>query len=119
MTKALKLGVDIVACETVREEGGLAMSSRNLRLSDQQKQEALVIYQSLMQAKAMAQHKSPLKTLKYLIDTLGQSTLDLEYAEVVNPETLLPLTDEWVDGATACVVAYCGDVRLIDNMELI
>ncbi|SFT81583.1 pantothenate synthetase [Lishizhenia tianjinensis] len=119
MTKKLNLGVEIIACDTVREEGGLAMSSRNLRLNEAQKKEALVIYQSLIQAKKMAQENSPTTTLAYLIDALGQSTLELEYAEVVNPETLLPLTDEWIDGATACVVAYCGDVRLIDNMELI
>ncbi|MDX1446824.1 pantoate--beta-alanine ligase [Lishizhenia sp.] len=119
MTKKLNLGVEIVGCDTVREEGGLAMSSRNLRLTEDQKKDALVIYESLVQAKAMAKENSPAVTLAHLIDTLGQSSLELEYAEVVNPETLLPLTDEWIDGATACVVAYCGDVRLIDNMELI
>lgn len=119
MTKSLKLPVEIVACDTMREDGGLAMSSRNLRLSENQKNEALVIYESLIQAKAMASQMSPKDTLVYLIDSLGQSSLKLEYAEVVDPESLLPLTNEWVDGATACVVAYCGEVRLIDNMELI
>ena len=119
MTKKLNLTIEIVVGETIREQSGLAMSSRNLRLSEQQKQQATVIYETLSFGKEMAPFLSPQEVLIEMISIIEASTLELEYLEIVDAETLLPLTDFWLPGATACVVAYCGEVRLIDNLELV
>lgn len=119
MTKKLNLTIEIVVGETIREQSGLAMSSRNLRLTEQQKQQATVIYETLSFGKEMAPFLSPQEVLLEMISILEVSPLELEYLEIVDAETLLPLTDFWLPGATACVVAYCGEVRLIDNLELV
>jgi len=119
MTKKLNLTIEIVVGETIREQSGLAMSSRNLRLTEQQKQQATVIYETLSFGKEMAPFLSPQEVLIEMISIIEASTLELEYLEIVDAETLLPLTDFWLPGATACVVAYCGEVRLIDNLELV
>lgn len=119
MTKKLNLPIEIVVGDTIREKSGLAMSSRNLRLSEQQKQQATVIYENLSFGKEMAPFLSPQEVLIEMISILEVSPLELEYLEIVDAETLLPLTDFWLPGATACVVAYCGEVRLIDNLELV
>ncbi|MGB0932675.1 MAG: pantoate--beta-alanine ligase [Lishizhenia sp.] len=119
MTKKLDLPVEIIVVDTVRENNGLAMSSRNLRLSDQQKQDASVLYETLSFGKEMAPFLNPQEVLVEMLSILDVSDLELEYLEIVDAETLLPLTDFWLPGATACVVAYCGEVRLIDNLELV
>ena len=119
MTTKLKLPIRIVGCPTLREENGLALSSRNLRLSDQQRQEATAIYQTLTIGKKVANYFTPEQTLNEMISHFNHTSLKLEYLEIVDPTTLLPLTHHWVPGATACIVAYCGDVRLIDNLALI
>jgi pantothenate synthetase len=66
-----------------------------------------------------ASYLNPEQTLQKMISHFNHSSLKLEYLEIVDPETLLPLDSNWTPGATACIVAYCGDVRLIDNLTLI
>ena len=119
MTKKLNLPIEIIACPTLREESGLAMSSRNMRLSELEKKDALQIYSSLSLAKKLAVNFSPSEVKQKVITHFKEGNLDLEYLEIVNPTTLESLDLEWVIGATACIVAYCGDVRLIDNLKLI
>lgn len=119
MTNYLKFPIEIIACPTLREETGLAMSSRNMRLSEIEKEDALQIYRSLSFAKDQASKFSPTETKNKVIDFFQKGNLKLEYFEIVNPDTLESLNTDWISGATACIVAYCGDVRLIDNMKLI
>ena len=119
MTNYFKLPVEIVACPTLREESGLAMSSRNLRLSEQEKEDALHIFRSLTLAKKLSENHPPSEVKKAVINYFNQGNLKLEYFEIVHPLTLVSLKDEWTEGATGCIVAFCGDVRLIDNMELV
>ena len=119
MTKKLNLPVEIVACPTLREDSGLAMSSRNMRLSELGKKDALHIYRSLSLAKELASNFSPFEVKEKVINYFKEGKLELEYLEIVNPTTLESLNTEWVDGSTACIVAYCGDVRLIDNLKLV
>lgn len=119
MTKKVNLPIQIIGCPTLREKNGLALSSRNLRLSEDQRTEALALYKTLILGEKIASYLSPKETLKEMIQHFTQSSLELEYLEIVDPTTLLPLTDFWVPGATACIVAYCGEVRLIDNMTLL
>ncbi len=119
MTKALNLPVEIIACEIVREPSGLASSSRNVRLSDDQKTQASALFDCLKLAKQLSTEFSPRKVRKKARKAFKQSGLVLEYLEIVDPITLQPLRKEWVQGANACIAALCGEVRLIDNMQLV
>jgi pantoate--beta-alanine ligase len=119
MTKSLQLPVEIIACPTLREQSGLAMSSRNMRLSETDKKDSLIIYEALKLAKELAKNSSPDGVKNKTIEFFNKGKLKLEYFEIVNPNTLESLEKEWVSSATACVVAYCGEVRLIDNMKLV
>ena len=119
MTKSLQLPVEIIACPTLREQSGLAMSSRNMRLSETDKKDSLIIYEALKLAKELAKNSSPDSVKNETIEFFNKGKLKLEYFEIVNPNTLESLEKEWVSSATACVVAYCGEVRLIDNMKLV
>lgn len=118
LVKYFNLPIEIIPCETSRNEEGLALSSRNLRLSDKQKKEALILYNTLIQAKQNASTFTPSEVKKNAEKALSESNLQLEYVEVVNPITLENLTTSWCPHARMCIVAYAGEVRLIDNMEI-
>lgn len=118
MIKELCLPIEIVPCSIYREETGLAYSSRNQRLTSEQKTEALFIYRSLIQAKELANSNTPKEIMDKMSELYSKSSLSLEYFEIVHPDTLETLSDSWVKGAVACVVAHVGEVRLIDNMEI-
>lgn len=119
MTEHFKLPIEIVPCPTIREADGLAMSSRNMRLSPQERQEALFINASLRNAKDLSAHMSPAQLKSKIEADFQTSPLSLEYIEIIHPSTFESLSNKWVPGAIACVVAYSGDVRLIDNMVLV
>lgn len=119
MVEKLNFPIQIVACETSRTEKGLAMSSRNKRLSETQKEEALIIFRTLAQAKVDAKEFSPQETAVRAIKNFEKGSLQLEYLSIVDPATLKDLTGDWVPGATMCIACFCGEVRLIDNMTLI
>lgn len=118
MVDYLGLPVEIVPCPTLREASGLAMSSRNMRLNRQQLEDAVAIYKTLSRAKEKAASLSPQEVTSDAEAYFQQFPLQLEYFTIVDPRTLEPLTGDWVEGATACIAAYCGEVRLIDNMTL-
>lgn len=119
MKNALNLPVNVIECPTLRDEKGLALSSRNLLLSQEDIQTAYHIYETLSYGKSLVNTNSPTETKQLMIDFFSTSDMELEYIEIVDPTTLTNLTTEWVEGATACIVAYCGSVRLIDNLELV
>lgn len=119
MVKQLKFPIKIVIVDTMRNSSGLAMSSRNLRLNEQELEQAVVISQVLTKGQAWAKTYSPVITLEKMKRYFEDSALELEYLQIVHPETLNDLNQYWVPGATACIAAFCGEVRLIDNMELI
>jgi len=118
MVKALELPVDLVAVPTVREENGLALSSRNQRLSKKQQQEALILFKTLCFLKDHYQKRPLNELLAQAKANIHQSSLKLDYLEIVDPETLISLQEQQ-PRALACVAAFCGEVRLIDNMLLI
>jgi len=114
-----QLPIELVACETMRESTGLAMSSRNMRLSDKEKKDALVIIDTLQLMKALKENGlSPTEAARKCIWFFNQSNLKLEYLTVVDSATLKPLESEWSAQTTCCIAAHCGAVRLIDNLEL-
>lgn len=119
MVKTFNLPVQIIPCETLRESSGLAMSSRNLRLTEMQKQDAVGIFSTLLHGKQLAQTSKPSEVKKDMELFFQSFPLDLEYIEIVDPLTLESLEDSWVKGAVACIVARAGEIRLIDNMEFI
>ena len=109
-------GLKIVDCPIVREASGLAMSSRNERLSDEEKQTAVAISQTLFASLQWAKSASVNEVQQRVIDTINAvDGLEVEYYEIVDKDTLQP-TDNW-DNAVGCVTVYCGPVRLIDNIR--
>jgi pantoate--beta-alanine ligase len=113
-----KLPVEIVPCPTMRDPDGLAMSSRNARLTPEQRQEAPKIFQSLQQAKGLFPITPLAEIREWVGAQINQSPLmKLEYFDIVDAQTLLPL-DEAAPGqqAVACIAVHMGPVRLIDNM---
>ena len=110
--------LQIIDCPIVREESGLALSSRNERLSNEEKQTALAISKTLFESLEWA--KEPEATVasvqQRVIDTINAvSGLEVEYYEIVDQTSLLP-TDTF-SHAIGCVTVYCGPVRLIDNIK--
>lgn len=110
--------VEIVVCDIVREESGLASSSRNVRLTEEQKEEALIIIETLRFLKSIVDQYPPQKAWKKAKQFFRKGTLELEYLEIIHPLTLKRL-EKWTPGAHACIVAYAGEVRLLDNIQLI
>ena len=109
-------GLKIVDCPIVRENSGLAMSSRNERLSEQEKQTAVTISQTLFASLQWAKTASVKEVQQRVIDTINNvDGLEVEYYEIVDKDTLQP-TDCW-DNAVGCITVYCGPVRLIDNIR--
>jgi len=113
------LPVQLVTCETVREPDGLAMSSRNLRLTPEQRQLAPAVYKTLLQTKQQLK-QGPLGDLKDAAKHhLERSGFRVDYFEIAGAHDLA-LLNHW-DGSTpvvALVAAFLGDVRLIDNLAL-
>ena len=118
MVKFYNMDTQVVPCEIVREPSGLASSSRNKRLSLQDKEDAVIIHETMILLVMMAKTFSPSEAKKKAIEFFNKGTLVLEYLNIVHPETLMEI-DSWVPGARSCLAAYCNNVRLIDNMELI
>ena len=109
-------GLKIVDCPIVRENSGLAMSSRNERLSSEEKQTAVTISQTLFASLQWAKTASVKEVQQRVIDTINNvDGLEVEYYEIIDKNTLQP-TDVW-DNAVGCVTVYCGPVRLIDNIR--
>jgi len=119
----LDLGVGIVACPTVREHDGLAMSSRNAYLTAEQRASAVGIPEALeAAAKVLAWGDRDAESLvRTMLETLARRSgdaVELDYAAVVDPETLEPLIV--VEGpARAIIAGRLGTTRLIDNCSLI
>jgi pantoate--beta-alanine ligase len=120
MVEDLNLPVEIVICPIVREPDGLAMSSRNLYLDPQQRQQALVLHRALERVQQMAE-RGQLDAAKLAAagrqEFASEPGVRLDYFEVVDPDTLDSLSDA-SGGALVAVAAYVGSTRLIDNMVL-
>lgn len=123
MTRDLHLPVQIIACPTYREETGLAMSSRNARLSAQGRIEASTIYQALSQAQTLWQDEtSSLLQIDHEIKRLLSNELVIDYLQFCHPQTLKPYSlDMETDHEQELLVAiacFIEGVRLIDNIIL-
>lgn len=111
--------LEIIACPIKRDDDGLALSSRNVRLTESQRQIAPAIHRTLASSVDWSHNHSLQQTKRYVIDTVNSfPEMRVEYYEIVNPLTMQPL-DEWRkdEDAVGCITVYCGDVRLIDNIK--
>ncbi len=117
MVDVLKMNVHIVDCPIVREASGLAMSSRNERLTTEQRIKAAEIYKVLTNSRNFASEKSPEILKSWVIYQINDlKFLHVEYFDIVDATTLKSI-DTWTSNAVGCVAVFCGDVRLIDNIR--
>jgi len=120
MIRQLDLPVELVMCPTVRESDGLAMSSRNMRLTPEMRAVAPVIFQTLSWAKTALEKGQPAAEIQAeAMQKLADAGLRPEYFDIVDGVSLLPVKGwDGSDFIVACVAAFAGEVRLIDNLVL-
>lgn len=121
MVEICGFDIEIVDCPIKREDDGLALSSRNVRLTPENRAIAPMIYKTLCESVAYAKSHTVDETRKMVIDNLNAvDGFEVEYYEIVDPITMQPI-HEWkesVNGAPhGCITVYCGEVRLIDNIK--
>jgi pantoate--beta-alanine ligase len=120
MVRDLNLPVEIVVCPIVREPDGLAMSSRNAYLDAEQRKQALVLHRSLRRARqlvAAGERSAARLAAAGREEIAAEGSVRLDYFEIVDPETLDPVSDV-AQGALVAVAAFVGTTRLIDNILL-
>jgi pantoate--beta-alanine ligase len=119
LTEILKLDIQIIACPIVREKDGLAMSSRNERLTREERKIAPFIYETLKLAREKKAQCSPSEITAWVTERFDRRPeMLLEYFEIVEDKELKPVSswDERVN-KVACMAVHLGSVRLIDNLN--
>jgi pantoate--beta-alanine ligase len=120
MVRDQNMDIDVVICPIVREKDGLALSSRNAYLSESERQRALVLHRALMRVQMLADtgESDAAKLTEAGREVIAEEPLArLDYFEIVDPDTLDPVTDIR-KGALVAVAAWLGSTRLIDNLML-
>ena len=118
MEREINTGVEIIDVPIVRESDGLAMSSRNRRLTEEQRKNAPKIWETLSKSYTFAQDHTVEETINFVVDTLNTiPEFKVEYYEIVDADTLQPIR-EWnnTKRAVGCIATFCGEIRLIDNI---
>ena len=119
MVRQLGIELEIVGCPIVREEDGLAMSSRNTLLSEDERERALTISGTLFASVGFAEVNTLEATKAFVEDMINDTPgLELEYYQIVDGNTLQEI-GEWSDSdyVVGCIALFCGNVRLIDNIK--
>jgi pantoate--beta-alanine ligase len=118
MVAQLNLPVQIVPCPIIREESGLAMSSRNELLSAEERKNAAVISETLFKSKELATQKSVNDLKNWIFENINKNKyLTVEYVDIVD-DIQLQSVKNWDENVVkvCCVAVFCGKVRLIDNI---
>jgi len=118
MVKQLDIPVEIIGMPILREDSGLAMSSRNARLNTEQKAVAATIYSTLSDSLKSVSELSVKDTVKNVTERINETkVLRVEYFDIVDGNTLQSVS-EWSDSdyIVGCIAVFCGEVRLIDNI---
>lgn len=118
MVKQLNYSIQIIPCPIIREENGLAKSSRNTLLDEDHKKNAPHIYATLKKARTLASEMTVGDLKQWITDEINSNPfLETEYVEIVD-DTTLKVIDDWSEEGTkvACVAVYAGKIRLIDNI---
>lgn len=121
MVRYLQFPVNIVECPIVRDKSGLALSSRNQLLSEQERKLATNIFKYLDESRALAKEQTVEQVHDYVVDSINAiEGLKVEYFEIVDGNTLLSVSS-WDDSdyVVGCITVYCGavPVRLIDHIK--
>jgi len=117
MKTILNFDIEIIDCPIVREPSGLAMSSRNERLSEKQRKNAVEISKVLFESRNFVAKQSPSELTQWVIDKINSvDGLDVEYYEIADSMTL-QTANSWLESTVGCIAVFCGDVRLIDNVR--
>lgn len=119
LTKQLKFDIEIISCPIIREEDGLAMSSRNMLLTKEERNTVALISKTLFKAKDIAKNKTVSETKDWVIRTINDNPLlKVEYFDIVNDENLTTIKD-WNQnaGKVGCIAVHVGNIRLIDNVR--
>ena len=119
MVKQMNFPLEIVGCPIVRESDGVALSSRNARLAEEQRKQALGISQTLFKSQEYAASHTLEETQKFVEEGIAAAEgLELEYFEIVDGMTLQKVASwEDTDYVVGCITVFCGEVRLIDNIK--
>jgi len=120
MVENTQSNIQIEAVDTVRENDGLAMSSRNKRLSEPARKSAPFIFQTLTKANELIRTKSPQEINRWIKEQFdNRKEYQLEYAQMVNSTTLEDISDySQADSIVICLAAWLDKVRLIDNITI-
>lgn len=120
LVKLKNIPVQIIGCPIVREESGLAMSSRNERLSKDLRKEAAFIYKTLKEAKIKFGTKSALEVTNWVVNEFKKNDkLNIEYFQIADTEQLQPLKRKSKNkNYRAFIAVFADDIRLIDNIAL-
>ena len=120
MVKKYNIPVEIVGCPIVREADGMALSSRNMRLSANERGKAVLISQTLLKSCNFVPEKSVSELKQWVIDQINsEPILEVEYFDIVDGNTMQSI-NSWddTDYPVGCITVYCGEeVRLIDNVK--
>lgn len=117
LVEVLGLKVEVIECSTQRDPSGLAMSSRNLLLSPNERMEAAIIFKTLHFCQENISSNTPMALASAAKHFFSAGSLRLEYLEIVGALDLNPIGD-WEQKSVCCIAAYCGKIRLIDNLVL-
>lgn len=120
MTEKLQLPVNVIGSPIYREKNGLAMSSRNERLTTSEKENAALIYKILQQAKQLFGTKSANEVTNWVEKSFAKQTdFKLEYFEIADEDTLLPIIRKSKDkNYRAFIAVFVNEIRLIDTISL-
>lgn len=119
MVEKNNMPVNVVGCPILREENGLAMSSRNQRLSDEDKTKAALIYKTLTKARQLFDNHSVEYITEYVNNIFkAHPEFEMEYFEVAEEDTLLPATIKENKKYRAFIAVFLSNIRLIDNISL-
>ncbi len=119
MVRRLGLSLQIVGCPIVRENDGLALSSRNMLLTAEERERALAISRTLFESLDVAKNKSLAETKRFVEEKINSvEGFRLEYYQIVDGSTLQQI-NEWSDSdyIVGCIALFCGNIRLIDNIK--
>lgn len=120
LCKDFSLTTEIIVCKVIREENGLAMSSRNIRLSENERHDASKIYEALISSKLLVQQK--VYNIAYIIEQATAKLLEinnvtLEYISIVDAENMSEVSEINANSKQLMIIALrIGNTRLIDNM---
>jgi pantoate--beta-alanine ligase len=121
MVKDLNMNVEVIGCPVVREKDGLALSSRNKYLSEKERESALSISRALFEGKKMFEkgEKDPQKIISKMKKIISSypEVKNVQYIEIVDPETLEP-KKKVEKGDLIAVAVFVGNTRLIDNIKI-